>query len=236
MLGEVNIDKTIQAYGDRNTILLITDTIEDKSRYHTAVENVGRVLVTSDIQRDGRNSLYITNGRCLQIYNAAAPNMQLMFGANNWTIEMWIYGVDWRTGAEGGFISVDFSAFNRGTNNGICTLLWGYRGQYFYMSTTGDSWNICNGRSVFGGVQSLNTWHHFAIVRSGNSFMNFVDGILKDNVTYDVTLDIPREYYTHIGAYRTNTTINSQTMYIQDIRFSNIARYTTTFTPPIRLI
>jgi hypothetical protein len=86
-------------------------------------------------------------------------------------------------------------------------------------SATG-SWNTCS------GLPALNQWSHIAICRSGTSLRCFLNGssILDTTNSADVDNSDPQR----IGYWRNTTPFDG---YMDEIRFSNTARYTANFTP-----
>lgn len=88
-------------------------------------------------------------------------------------------------------------------------------------STTGTSYTFSQNYSV---STEVNTWHHLAVVKKDNLINVYIDGIAK--VTNVPWAYVPNSSWTNsaIGAYNFG--------YIDEFRFSNIARWTTNFTPP----
>ena len=88
-------------------------------------------------------------------------------------------------------------------------------------STTGTSKTFSKDYSV---STSTNTWHHLAVVKKDNLINVYIDGIVK-------VANVPWSYAPNSGW--TNSAIGSYNYgYIDEFRFSNIARWTTNFTPP----
>jgi hypothetical protein len=76
---------------------------------------------------------------------------------------------------------------------------------------------------------SNNTWYAIAITRSGNTFRMFVDGVLEATQTFSGSLDSsPGALGFGWAGTASNNYING---YIDELRVSNIARYTATYTP-----
>ncbi len=50
-----------------------------------------------------------------------------------------------------------------------------------YISSNGSSWDIAQGTKI--GERKVDTWHHFALTREGNTFRGFVDGVLGATFT-----------------------------------------------------
>ena len=76
------------------------------------------------------------------------------------------------------------------------------------------------------GTYTANTWHHTAYVKSNGTIKVYVDGVERDSATdsinYDKT-DLSIGALDNAGEYMTG--------YMDEIRISNIARYTSSFTP-----
>ena len=88
-------------------------------------------------------------------------------------------------------------------------------------STSGTSYTFSQDYSV---STAINTWHHVAVVKKDNLINVYIDGVAK--VTNVPWAYVPNSGWTNsaIGAYNYG--------YIDEFRFSNIARWTTNFTPP----
>ena len=88
-------------------------------------------------------------------------------------------------------------------------------------STSGTSNTFDQGYSV---STSIDTWHHLAVVKKDNLINVYIDGVAK-------VTNVPWAYVPNSGW--TNSAIGSYNYgYIDEFRFSNIARWTTNFTPP----
>jgi hypothetical protein len=83
-----------------------------------------------------------------------------------------------------------------------------------------------------GATLTANTWTHIAAVRSQGQFMLFVQGKLIKQAT--MSSAITSTHFT-IGAMYGDAPggyVNGQPMFIDEFRISNIARWTSDFTPP----
>ena len=77
---------------------------------------------------------------------------------------------------------------------------------------------------------SVNTWHHIALVRDGtNSFKVFVDGTLKGSATPVSTYDSTARNYSIGNNFTESFGLNG---YMDEIRLTKRAVYTSAFTPP----
>jgi hypothetical protein len=80
------------------------------------------------------------------------------------------------------------------------------------------------------GNYTTNTWYHLAIVRSGSTTTAYLNGVSKGTTTHTATIFSTNKKII-IGAL-SETGGDSMLGYIDEVRISNIARYTSNFTPP----
>jgi len=79
---------------------------------------------------------------------------------------------------------------------------------------------------------SSNTWYHLAVVRSGNTFSLYVNGVSESTATSSVVIADDTSNLL-IGVGDTGTTYLNG--YIDDLRITKgYARYTSNFTPPTK--
>lgn len=229
MIGVTNSFNNQRKYSiDNYTVFLMTDTIEDKSKFHSTFENAG-VTVSSNVKRNGRNSLYFSGTNYIKIDKYDFCTEQY------WTIEGWFYILN----NQGGL----FSLKNSSRNDGV--LLFGYNGvannQQNYMINSGYANWWSNTTFTNTGSAPLNQWSHRALVRNGSAVYVFQDGIYKMWTDGDYTWNIPVQNQRPIlGGYNNvnndNTCSHPCKCYIQDFRISNTARYLSNFTPPERFM
>ena len=74
---------------------------------------------------------------------------------------------------------------------------------------------------------SANTWHHLAVVRSGTTVTLYVDGVSKGTATRTGNIGLGNGYYIGNLSGLSDDVIG----HMDEIRVSNIARYTSAFTP-----
>jgi len=78
-----------------------------------------------------------------------------------------------------------------------------------------------------------NTWYHIALVRNGNAWEFFVDGVSKGTATNSISLaDYNTMWFGREGNLSDGTQIDALVGEFDEIRISNVARYTSEFTPP----
>ena len=228
MIGTTNsIEQKEKLNIDNNTLLLITDTLEDKSSYHHEITNHG-VTISTSRQRDGRNSLSFSN--TTMELPATDPGLITMLGNNDWTVEFWAYVTTWNTNAS--------VLFTLGTRSGDAVpFMFGYHAtKTWYASNNGGSWNVIGGTVAFNTLIT-NAWAHYAVVMKYPSLTCYLNGVKQVNLNLGtVSMSGQLMGVIRFGNYGYSQTSVSHTMNLQDIRFSNIARYLTDFTPPDRLV
>lgn len=218
----------------KNSLLLVNGTsagIYDSSEI-TEIETVADTKLSTAVTKYGTTSMYFDG---TGDYMLVKPTVNLEFGSGDFTIEFWLYrvgtgrmalyhgsfGTDWS-------IAMDISSVSPNTSNTIG--IWA--------SSNGTSWNLLNADSGGNGVGTIavaqNTWTHIAYVRSGTTWMSFVNGVKDRNIT-GVSGSIVNRATSQkaIGAWFTvSTTPTTFNGYISDFRVTKgYARYTENFTP-----
>jgi len=94
-----------------------------------------------------------------------------------------------------------------------------------------NTWSI--DQSLHSTTPTFNTWAHIAVVRRGSTITGYINGIAGSTPITSSTNFTSSLYSLHIGsgAGHQNFALNG---YLQDVRITTIARYTGTFTPPVR--
>jgi hypothetical protein len=157
-------------------------------------------------------------GTALSIPSSSAFTL----GTNNHTIEFWFYQTN-RTTYDGVFMYGDAPPQWVSVSNYIFQL--GYPNSYvgvigYFELFTG------------GNTASLNAWHHFAVVRNGNTFTAYIDGISHSTATSSISIG-PSVGKMVIGSISSTGHVDGFTGYISNFRFVNgTAVYTSNFTPP----
>lgn len=141
--------------------------------------------------------------------------------AGDFTIDWWEY----RNSATAGAAMI-----SRNTAGGFAPYVLGMSDAVtsrVYMTSTGASWDIANGKSL--GTITTGTWVHYAVVRSGNTFITFQNGVIQDVWVSSATILTSASAIFSIlkyGAAYVNGTIDEFRL------IKGYAAWTTTFTPP----
>lgn len=157
-----------------------------------------------------------TNGQYLRINNAASFN----FGSGSFTIEMWVRIPSNSTSQDLYTKRVD------STKQVSVTLLITGNAQLQLVASnsSANKWEI---NKAATSVIPLNTWTHVALVRNGDTWTVYQNGVSVITVTNSGSLSDDGAY-PMIGGASDKWPFNGQ---IDEVRISNIARYTTNFTP-----
>ena len=89
---------------------------------------------------------------------------------------------------------------------------------------------VLNGIRITSSALSTNTWYHVAVCRSGTSTKMFIDGTQAGSTYSDSTVYLSTNRVV-LGGYSNSATYDFDG-YLDEIRVSKTARYTSNFTPP----
>lgn len=184
--------------------------VESADRAGKVVNVYGNAQISSFQRKIGLGSVrFTTDGDLLDIISDA----DLQYGTGAYTLESWIF-LD-----QGGRTQ---QIFNKGTTTAT--------GFGLYIDTanklTGQHSNTLMTSTT---VLSTGTWHHVAMSRdTGNTLYLFVDGVLE--TTNTSTANTTNGESLTVGG-KTGVASNSIRGYIDEIRVSSVARYTSAFTP-----
>jgi hypothetical protein len=220
---------------DDNTVLLIHADGTDASTFFEDDNGISRVpmngwqpesgvVISSTQSKFGGTSLYTPGNATLyhnQFSGAGNGNALINFGTGNFTVEFWIYPT--ATSTTAGVI----------TKRNISNVANGTWGVFYNGSTRTVNWqNIfpsVTTTSTASAIFSLNTWSHWAFVRSSGTFKIYIDGVERASASNSLDFTFNSEPI-RIGDWDTGGG-NGHIGYLDEIRMSNSARYTANFTP-----
>jgi len=197
-----------------------TDSSWTSAPRHTITPE-GGVTNTRAVRKIGDSSIYFDGtGDYLELPDS--PDWQLGGGTGDFTWETWIYPTD--TVSEGRFLGQRSDDNNR----------WSielYLGKInFYMKSGGSV--VGSFLETDTGAVTQDQWNHVAFVRSGSTPYIFVDGVsvaVTTSVAFGTMVDVPSTLT--IGKYYSGSSdADDYEGYMDEIRISNNARYTSTFT------
>tara|TARA_R110000868_G_scaffold31638_3_gene115906 strand:+ start:2965 stop:3690 length:726 start_codon:yes stop_codon:yes gene_type:complete len=201
-------------------------TITDSSPSPKTVTAVGNAQISTAIADPFGNSTGVIAfdgaGTPLDRLSIPAGTTALQFGAQDFTIECWVYRLNTNTAA----IAVGQSDLS--TLAGSAWIL------YVSSSTNSSVFIGSSSLNVASPNPSINTWAHIALTRSESTLRSFLNGTIVSanaNLGTGVVNNGASTHPNTIGGLNTNTTgLNG---YIDDFRITKgVARYTAAFTPP----
>jgi hypothetical protein len=195
-------------------------TITDSSALASNWTAAGACKLSTAQRRFGFASMVFT-GAIGTYAEPTADSSNFAFGTGDFTVEMWLYPTT-ITGATRMF----YDARPAGTQGAYTTM---------YLSSTGVlTYYASSNVRITGDTLSINTWYHVALCKSSGSTRLFVNGVQSGTTYTDATSYAATSSRPRLGA---NGNAESATNFIgniDDVRITKgVARYTTTFTPPI---
>jgi hypothetical protein len=208
----------VDEYYDSVSLLLYgngtngSTTITDNSPSPKTVTAVGNAQISTAQSKFGGASMAFVGAAGDRI--TAPGSSELALGGANFTLEAWLYPTAFPT---------------------LYAAIFDFRNVAGFQTTTPLFWVGTDGKINFQNTLtsaialSTNVWTHIAFVRSGSTITAFVGGQASGTVSDGTTFicnsftcgavnDDPLGYY-----YRG---------YIDDLRITKVARYTSNFTPP----
>jgi hypothetical protein len=156
-------------------------------------------------------------------YLIAPDNTALEMGSSNFTIECWFYPLSFP--ADASIISFG----NANPNQSLIPFYFVGAAPRYYISSNGTAWDIVNG-TTFGTSLTTGQWYHLALVRNGNTFTPYINGVAGNTATSSSAI-YNSATNKSIGAVTDGTIpING---YLSGLRVvKGTAVYTANFTPP----
>tara|TARA_B100000686_G_scaffold350249_1_gene445676 strand:+ start:17806 stop:22839 length:5034 start_codon:yes stop_codon:yes gene_type:complete len=187
--------------------------MSDASSSARTVTASGNAAASTTEKKIGTHSIaFDGTGDYLQVNN--------LFDLDDFTIELWMYNTESNSNAH------IIGNCNHTTGGGGGWGLYCNGSGIIKFNSYGNSWHTGNVSTGF----STSTWHHVAVTRSGNAVKMFLDGVQKYSGTpSSATLGGG----TNLGIGSDNGVTSSMDFvgYMDEIRISNTARYTSAFTP-----
>jgi hypothetical protein len=156
-------------FGQTTLLIKADDGITDLSSYNNTINIVGNASVSTTVKKYGTGSIAF-DGIGDEAY--VTPSNNFAFRTGDFTIECWAYF----TSSLNAQCLLDFRSSSFSSNG----FFWGISANgrmIVYSGTTA----VLNAES---GV-SLNSWNHFALVRTGTTMSGYVNGVAVQSVTSD---------------------------------------------------
>jgi hypothetical protein len=209
---------------DANTVLLIHADGTDASTFFEddngvraqrgIVSENGAQISTAQSRFGGSSAQFDGTNDFLRF----AQSDDFTFGTNNFTVEMWVR-LNATTGEFRPVFSLDGNGFPLVMFQMTSNVMEGY------ISTTGSSWTFAN---VNLGTFTTGTWYHICVVRDGSTFRWFLNGTQTQTRTSSGSIRSQRSQ----GRIGTSDSAFYWNGWVDEVRISNTARYTSNFTSP----
>lgn len=203
--------------GDKNTLLLLHgDSIIDSSANAVPVANNG-VSYGAAQSKFGNGSFQFQNGDYLTV---SLANLGLNINGD-YTFDWWEYATsapDWKNA----IVCIPKGRYGY--------LIGSLSSKNIRMFAGNTDWNIVPITNI--GVCVLNTWIHRAVCKQSNTIYCFENGSLVTTITQ--TGDLSPTDTLYIGYRATSSNNGSFIGYLEEIRISNKARWTTDFSVPTK--
>ena len=225
MLRKRTLLKQQQPAGDINTVLLLhlDGSVVDSSMYAVPVSQSSGTSFATGKFGQGFVGYFLTD------QSAPSPIITPSGYINNviasdFTIEMWIDSdsIDPMQGAALFYIGVDESSTNMTLSAAISNVGGSPLSRIFSIMEYVDGMQTSLMDCLYA-ISNYPGWFHFAITVSGTILRMFVNGVIIG--TYS-------NYGENNNPTFTNSILCHSIAKIDEIRFSNIARWTENFTPP----
>ena len=203
---------------DKNTTFALNGNfIKDQSGSKISLTNTG-VTVSQTQTKNFKNALYFNGSSYLTL-----DSTNLIPTTGDWTVDWW----EWRDSSQTSGGAVFHQNYGSRTGYG---LLLGYMNANNNLAYAGNNgaWNIFSGISC--GAMQYGQWCHYAVVRSGSTFYTFQNGVQIATATSTASM-MTSTQKIQIGIYDYSTSTYFKG-YIDSLRVSNVARWTSAFTPP----
>lgn len=230
-LARGTANQSLKCQHDSQTVLLLScDGTDGSTAFTDSSLSVKTVTVNGNAQIDtaqskfgGASALFDGTGDYLSLADSNDWN----FGSGDFTID---FQVRWNVLPTAGNQSLIMSQVVDGSNNQYITLENNsgvYSIRYYVYSSASNI--ILINKTV---NPSVNTWYHYTLVRSGNSWYWFVEGT-QVGTTDTETDSVPDFVATlEIARYFDGTSTFTFNGWLDEIRISKgIARWTANFTP-----
>jgi hypothetical protein len=152
-----------------------------------------------------------------------AENSAFARGTGDWTLEWFLYKTKTQTSGESIVMQQDTSS---GSNGFQVELTSGKVTLYNY--ELDNNWTI---RAQEDSVQAINTWTHYALVRASNVHTLYKNGVAQSTTNTNSGSHNPEYQGLIWGAHRSDSN-RYLSGYLDNLRFSSVARYTSNFSTP----
>jgi hypothetical protein len=214
------VDQVTDEYYDATGIAAYNGTaatsgLTDVGNTEHTVTNTGSVAISTSIKKVGTASIEFTRANSSTL--GVAAHSDFVFGTADFTIEAWIYV----------------------SNLGVRNYIMGNRSvqtdTVWTLVTKNDGklwWSHYSENLMDSGTTlSANTWHHIAITSLSRAMTMWLDGVAVDTYTNTRTYSTSAQLLIGLDGDGGQGSSNYFGGNLDEVRISNVARYTSGFTP-----
>lgn len=198
-------------------------TFRDASSGHKSISVVGSAQVDTAQSVFGGASIYLPTNSCLTLADSA----DWYFGTGDFTIDCWVR----YAGLPGDSVGAGYVGQIVSDSNYWFFGTWKDAGSTHKLRFAQfENGSLTLFRQYSWATIATNTWYHVAVVRTGNTFIIFLNGV---NVSQGDDTDDVANFAA--GLYIGRMTLSGHYLngWLDEVRVSKgIARWTTDFTPP----
>lgn len=202
-------------------------TYTDTSVFSRAFSTyTGAPSLTTSVMKFGQSSLLLNGSSCIQ---ETAASSGPAFGDDEFTVETWVY--------HNNLASVQryVSAGTTGSAYGLWTFGYSTSGSRLNFAVWTGSGYVDYFSSSVAGSLTAGAWHHVAVVRTANVLTFYVNGASHGTTAFSVTQANGGKGFVIGCREHAGGPIEAMNGYIDEVRVSKVARYTSNFTPPTSL-
>jgi hypothetical protein len=177
------------------------------------LETVGNAAVSTSVKKYGAASMVFDGTGDYLV--STSTNNPLAFGTGDFTIEFWLYLNS--TGTQ-----VIFDGRNSSASD-VAPMIYYLSGLKYY--TAGND-------RITGGTLSTGQWYYITLVKASGSTKLYINGTQTGSTYTDGNTYVQQVNRPVVGAEGVTLGNSALNGYIDDLRITKYARYTTTFTVP----
>jgi hypothetical protein len=206
----------IHADGTDGSTVFRDDNGQGRSSVGVGTDGTGAAVSTTQSKFGGSSLRLSFSSSTWDYLQITQPSSLLNFGTGDWTVEGWFRFDN---------INTDLSIWTGGGGTNGDLDIRRLNDNTLRIGRVNTAWDVTSGST---GIVA-NTWYHIAFVKGGGTARIYVDGTqvgtASNSISYSMASTVLR-----IGAASTSGL--GMSGYIDELRASNIARYTAAFTAP----
>jgi hypothetical protein len=203
---------TETSFQDETMLLMNGEALSDSSSNNHTISNNNASVESTQTMAGFGNAMYFDGGND---WFTVGENSDFNFGTNDFTIEFWLYPNS----------TTDCCAMGKRKDASNAWYFDYWSGNFYLYTSTGMRLN-------WSGSLQTGTWQHITLVRSGNNFTVYVNGISMGTVTDSRSMPNITDRQLEVGRmnwFDDNSQYYDINGYMDELRISNVAKYNSNF-------